>query len=227
MARVETGHIHLGSSILHHREGWETKSLKKTAGTHRNTRTVISTPACMHAHKHTNKNSVARPVSYKKKTPLRTVNCIVAVYSMKTSKTGNTHRHMIHFPAETDEIWIGALPLGMAVCPGLYWSSVTLSSTARKRERGEKRGKETVNREKQVRHIEISFFFYYLLWRFSVGKLQEFSTAFDSSTCGLGIHASLSYVWDLATRQTATHVNNILDWVMTWWIMNVSHETSS
>lgn len=67
MARVETGHIHLGSSILHHREGWETKSLKKTAGTHRNTRTVISTPACMHAHKHTNKNSVARPVSYKKK----------------------------------------------------------------------------------------------------------------------------------------------------------------
>lgn len=29
MARVETGHIHLGSSILHHTEGWETKSLKK------------------------------------------------------------------------------------------------------------------------------------------------------------------------------------------------------
>lgn len=36
----------------------------------------------------------------------------------------------------------GALPLGMAVCPGLCWSSVTLSSTARQGEGGEgkKRG---------------------------------------------------------------------------------------
>lgn len=29
MARVETGHIHLRSSILHHTEGLETKSVKE------------------------------------------------------------------------------------------------------------------------------------------------------------------------------------------------------
>lgn len=29
MAHEETGHIHLGSSILHHTENWETKMLKK------------------------------------------------------------------------------------------------------------------------------------------------------------------------------------------------------
>lgn len=60
MARAETGHIHLGSSILHHTEGWETKSVKKkkkTAGTHRNTGTAISTPARMHAHKQRKKKS--------------------------------------------------------------------------------------------------------------------------------------------------------------------------
>lgn len=32
MARVETGHIHLGSSILHHTEGPGNKESKKTAG---------------------------------------------------------------------------------------------------------------------------------------------------------------------------------------------------
>lgn len=55
MARAETGHIHLGSSILHHTEGWETKSWEKKAGTHRTTRTARSTPVCTHARKHTNK----------------------------------------------------------------------------------------------------------------------------------------------------------------------------
>lgn len=59
MARVETGHIHLGSSILHHTDGWETKSQreggekKKKLGTHRNTGTTSSTPAFMHAYEQT------------------------------------------------------------------------------------------------------------------------------------------------------------------------------
>lgn len=49
MAHVETGHIHLGDSILHHTEGWETKKKKKSQDLHENTRTDISTPAHMHA----------------------------------------------------------------------------------------------------------------------------------------------------------------------------------
>lgn len=80
-----------------------------------------------------------------------------------------------------------------------------------KKRGGGNRGKETVNSEKQVGHIEISLFFIIYYWDFSVWKLQEIPTAFDSSTCGLGIHAGLSYVWVLATRQTTTYVNNILD----------------
>lgn len=126
----------------------------------------------------------------------------------------------------------------MAVCPGLCWSSVTLSSTARKGEGGEGREKnkkqKTVNSEKQVRHFEISPFFIIYCWGFFFffplygnSKIsEEISTAFESATCGLGMRTSLSYVWGLATGQTTTHVNNILDWVMTWWIMKVSHETS-
>ena len=135
---------------------------------------------------------------------------------------------MIHFPAENDEIWNGALPLGMAVCPGLCWSSVTLSSTARKKEKGgEEEGEKQLTEKNKFDTLRFPFLFIIYYWDFSVWKLQEISTAFDSSTCGLGIHASLSYVWVLATGQTDTHVNNILDWVMTRWIMNVSHETSS
>lgn len=64
MARVETGHIHLRSSILHHTEGLETKSVKKKkeARTHRNTRTAIGTPACVH----TNTENALKRLSYKK-----------------------------------------------------------------------------------------------------------------------------------------------------------------
>lgn len=53
MARVQTGHIHLGSSILHHTEGWETKSLKKKTKKKtkngRNTQKDSFKHTCMHA----------------------------------------------------------------------------------------------------------------------------------------------------------------------------------
>lgn len=125
----------------------------------------------------------------------------------------------------------------MAVCPGLCWSSVTLSSTAREGEGGEGKrrgGKKWLTAKNKSNTMKSNFpLFYYLLLSFvfvffflfgNSGISGEISAAFDSSTCGLGIRTSLSYVWVLATRQTTTHVNNILHWVMTWWIMKVSHE---
>lgn len=117
--------------------------------------------------------------------------CVQPIHNNKTEKKKGKIRN-------------GALPLGMAVCPGLCWSSVTLSSTAREGEggrRGKKRGEEMVNREKQVRHIEISLFYYLLLrffyffFLFGNSRISgEISAAFDRSTCGLGIRISLSYV---------------------------------
>lgn len=47
MAHVETGHIHLGSSILHHTEGWETKSLKKRQE-HTGTQGQLQAHTCMY-----------------------------------------------------------------------------------------------------------------------------------------------------------------------------------
>lgn len=57
MARVETGHIHLGSSILHHTDGWETKSQregeKKKSKGHTETRGQLQ--AHLHSRMRTNK----------------------------------------------------------------------------------------------------------------------------------------------------------------------------
>lgn len=50
MARVETGHIHLRSSILHHTESWGNKELGKEKKNRENTqkhRTAMGTPARM------------------------------------------------------------------------------------------------------------------------------------------------------------------------------------
>jgi len=55
MARVDTGHIHLGSSIRHHTEGWETKSVdptkKREAETHRNTQLCAHLHVCVRTNK--------------------------------------------------------------------------------------------------------------------------------------------------------------------------------
>lgn len=228
MAHMETGHIHLGSSILHHTEGWETKSLKKMAATHRHTRAAISTPACAHVHKREVHRSAPQFTWYE-----NLKNRKLTWYHSEPNKDftdrqtdrRNTHAHtQTHDPLSSRKwwnmkwsitAWNGSLPgTVLVLCHIVFY--------CQKKRRGRKRGKETVNSEKQVRHFEISSFFIIYYWDFSVRKLQEISTAFDSSTCGLGIHESLSYAWALATRQTDTHVNNILDWVMTWWIMNVS-----
>ena len=86
MAHVETGHIHLGSSILHHTEGLGNKESKKT---------VRNTPrhkdsykqhlhVCMHAHKQRERAILHGPFSYK-------YTCNHAVYSRKTSKAVNTY----------------------------------------------------------------------------------------------------------------------------------------
>lgn len=53
MARVETGHIHLRSSILHHTEGLETKSVKKKErGKNTQKHKDSYRHTCMRAHKH-------------------------------------------------------------------------------------------------------------------------------------------------------------------------------
>lgn len=56
----------------------------------------------------------------------------------------------------------------MAVCPGLCWSSVTLSSTAKKRKEGEKEEKKQLTVEKQVQHTEISFLSFFLFSLFTI-----------------------------------------------------------
>jgi len=160
MARVETAHIHLHSSILHHTEGWETKSAKKKESKQQeHTETqghAISTPASIHSqHTNTDKGtshcpSLMKTHATKKFTvwipQKQETDTFLSLWTQQrfyrhTHTHTHTRRHMIHFPAENDEIWNGALPLGMAVCPGLCWSSVTLSSTARKREGEKQKGR--------------------------------------------------------------------------------------
>ena len=99
MARVQTGHIHLGSSILHHTEGWETKSLKKknkkkkTAGTHR--RTALSTPACMHCTQTHKQRKGAPPLRRRYKNT-----CDHAVYILKSLKNRKYILYVILSPAK-------------------------------------------------------------------------------------------------------------------------------
>lgn len=63
-------------------------------------------------------------------------------------------------------------------CAGLLSHCLLLPEREEKGE--EKRGEETVNGEKQVRHIEISFFFIIYFWDFLYGnsrRFQQLSTA--------------------------------------------------
>lgn len=76
MACVETGHIHLGSSILHHTDGWETKPV----GARGNTRAALR----MHAYKHTNKDRHTQIVRHRYTMHIKT--CNRAVLWMKTLK---------------------------------------------------------------------------------------------------------------------------------------------
>lgn len=69
--------------------------------------------------------------------------------------------------------WNGSLPRTVLVlCHIVFY--------CQKERRGRKRGKETVNSEKQVRHFEISFFFIIYYWDFLYGnskRFQQLSTA--------------------------------------------------
>lgn len=127
----------------------------------------------MHACKHTNKeelhhcalrvNKHMQPCRLQYEN-LKNRKCIVSFIlnptkNVQTDRHAHRSRNMIHFPAENDEIWNGALPLGMAVCPGLCWSSVTLSSTARKREGGEKEGKKQLTVKNKLDTLRFPFFF--------------------------------------------------------------------
>lgn len=65
MAHVETGHIHLGDSILHHTEGWETKKKKKVTGStreHKDRYKHTCTYACMCTNTHTANNQQPTPL---------------------------------------------------------------------------------------------------------------------------------------------------------------------
>lgn len=88
----------------------------------------------------------------------------------------HAHRHMIHFPAQNDEIWNGALPLGMAVCPGLCWSSVTLSSTARKREGGEKEGKKQLTVKNKLDTLRFPSFLLFTIEIFCMETPRDFNS---------------------------------------------------
>lgn len=95
----------------------------------------------------------------------------------------------------------GALPLGMAVCPGLCWSSVTLSSTARKGEGGDGGGREkwlTVkNKSDTLKFPSFLLFTIEIFFFFPVWKLWDFRGDFSSFrqlNLWFGIRTSLSYV---------------------------------
>lgn len=191
MARVETGHIHLHSSILHHTEGLETKSVKKKkdARTHRNTRTAIGTPACVH----TNTENALKRLSYKKhmqpfglqqenlrNRKHRLYFILIPTKNFTDRRThigAHTQTHTeTHDPLSSRKwwnmkwsitAWNGSLPRTVLVlCHIVFY--------CQKKRRGRNRGKETVNSEKQVRHIEISFFSIIYYWDFLYGNSRRF-----------------------------------------------------
>lgn len=143
----------------------------------------------MHAHENTNKEKELQRSArllYKHMQPcslqyenLKNRKCILYIILNPTKilqTDRHTHRHMIHFPAEYDEIWNGALPLGMAVCPGLCWSSVTLSSTARKRDGGEKEGKKQLTVKNKLDTLRFPSFLLFTIEIFCMETPRDFNS---------------------------------------------------
>lgn len=100
-------------------------------------------------------------------------------FKIKTDFTDgqtDTHTHTIHFPTENDEIRNGALPLGMAVCPGLCWSSVTLSSTARKGEGEEKEGKKQLTVKNKLDTLKFPSFLLFTIEIFCMETPRDFNS---------------------------------------------------
>lgn len=240
MARMETGHIHLRSSILHHTESWGNKELEEG--------TAMGTPARMQT-----QHTYAAALIWFAPSVMEThTGMEFTVWKPQTQGTHNFSSFFVppkivqtHTQTHRDT-WSTFQPKMMKYEMEHYrleWQSaqdyagplshcLPLPEKKKKRERkeGEKKKTETVNSGKKKEKNKLRFLSLFLLiyfWDFSIRKLDEISDGVNTSTCGLGIRTSLSYVWGLAIRQTATHVNNILDWVMTWWIMNVSPGTSS
>lgn len=165
MARVETGHIHLRSSILHHTEGRETKGLKKHLA-HTGTQGQWACKhTCTYACKQTHRT--AWPSSYAQATQP----CSLQDRNLKNRKHTQTHDPLSSWNWWNTNwsitAWNGSLPgTVLVLCHIVFY--------CQKRERGGRKGKETVNREKQVRHIEISLFFIIYYWDFPYGNSRRF-----------------------------------------------------
>lgn len=65
------------------------------------------------------------------------------------------------------------------------------------------------------------FSFWFCCFYINILLCTELSVTFCNSTSGLGIRLSLSYVWGLAMQPTATHINHLLGWIMTLWIIEI------
>lgn len=64
----------------------------------------------------------------------------------------------------------------MAVCPGLCWSSVTLSSTARKREGGETEGKKQLTAKNKLDTLRFPSFLLFTIEIFYMETPGDFSS---------------------------------------------------
>lgn len=196
MAHVETGHIHLRSSILHHTESWETKSLgKKKKYNSKNTQKHKDGygHTCTHADPtHTRRrsytdliclccygNTQARSLQHKN---LKHRKPIIFHHSLSHQwfyRQKHTQR-ATHDPLSSRKwwnmkwsitAWNGSLPRTMLVlCHIVFHCQKNRERSGRKKGR-----KETVNSGKKNK---LGFFLFFIIyfWNFLYGNSKQFQT---------------------------------------------------